>query len=84
MVGSEVFVVVTTKSVAFCVVTPYSSESAHHFGGTYRLHFSGSKNKQSKLQAQLSFSKLHSATTHRNELLLRNLMLVLVADINRQ
>jgi hypothetical protein len=36
-----VLVVVTVKSTIFWVVTPYSSERARHFVGTYRLHLQG-------------------------------------------
>jgi hypothetical protein len=37
------FMVLTKKSMIFCVVTPYSSERARRFGGTYRFNLQGGK-----------------------------------------
>jgi hypothetical protein len=60
-VGFEVFVLVTMKSTVFCAVTLHSLERSQRFSGKYCLHLH---------QAQLAFSKLNGATTHKSKLLL--------------
>jgi hypothetical protein len=50
-VGFEVFTAVVMKSIIFWDMTPYSPSSFNrHFGGKYRLHLLGGRNKFSKNQ----------------------------------
>jgi hypothetical protein len=51
-VGFEVFTAVVMKSVIFCDMKPCSPLSVNRrFGGTYRLHLHGLRNKFSKKPA---------------------------------
>jgi hypothetical protein len=57
-VGFEVFTAVVMKSIIFCDMTPCSPLSFNRrFGGTYRLHLQGRRNR---------FSKLTQRTTRRH------------------
>jgi hypothetical protein len=51
-VGFEVFTTVVMKSTIFWDITPCSPLKVYRrFGGTYRLHLQGRKNKLSKKRA---------------------------------
>jgi hypothetical protein len=51
-VGFVVLTEVVMKSTIFWGITPYSPLSVNrHFGGTYRLHLHGRKNKLSRKPA---------------------------------
>jgi hypothetical protein len=52
-VGFEVFTAVVMNSIIFCDMTPCSPLSFNRrFGGTYRLHLQGRRNRLSKTSKQ--------------------------------
>jgi hypothetical protein len=55
-IGFEAVSAVHMNSTVLWIVTPYSSERARHFGGTYHLHLQGRSESQARNQQNLSWA----------------------------